>query len=120
MAKKKGMGAGMWVIMALLILSLGGFGITQFGSSVQTVAEVGDVEISANEYARAVQSQMNAFQREAGQPVNFQTAQALVAMGRAPEAEPLFRTARERMYPEHPLFEMLDKIVARLDSGTSA
>ena len=77
MAKKKGMGAGMWVIMALLILSLGGFGITQFGSSVQTVAEVGDIEISANDYARAVQNQMNAFQSQTRQPLSFQTAQAL-------------------------------------------
>lgn len=77
MAKKQGMSAGMWVIMALLILSLGGFGITQFGNSVQSVAEVGDVEISANEYARAVQGQMNAFQQQTGQPVTFQTAQAL-------------------------------------------
>ncbi len=77
MAKKKGMGAGMWVIMGLLILSLGGFGVTQFGSSVQSVAEVGDVEISANDYARAVQNQMNAFQQQTRQPVSFQTAQAL-------------------------------------------
>ncbi|MEM6386297.1 MAG: SurA N-terminal domain-containing protein [Pseudomonadota bacterium] len=77
MAKKQGMGAGMWVIMGLLILSLGGFGVTQFGNSVTTVAEVGDVEITADEYARAVQNQMSAFQQQMGQPVNFQTAQAL-------------------------------------------
>lgn len=77
MAKKQGMGAGMWVIMGLLILSLGGFGVTQFGNSVSSVAEVGDVEITADEYARAVQAQMGEFQRQTGQPVNFQTAQAL-------------------------------------------
>lgn len=85
MAKSKGMGVGTWVIMALLILSLGGFGITQFGQSASSVAEVGDVEISANEYARAVQNQMNAFQQQTQQPVNFETAQALgldrVALG---------------------------------------
>lgn len=77
MAKKQGMGAGMWVIMGLLILSLGGFGVTQFGGSVSSVAEVGDVEISGNDYARAVQNQMTAFQQQTGQPLNFQTAQAL-------------------------------------------
>ncbi|MCG6882842.1 MAG: SurA N-terminal domain-containing protein [Silicimonas sp.] len=77
MAKKKGMGTGMWLVMGLLILSLGGFGITQFGGSVQSVARVGDVEISANEYARAVQAQMNTFQRESGQRVTFEMAQAL-------------------------------------------
>ncbi len=98
MAKKKGMGAGMWVIMGLLILSLGGFGVTQFGSSVQTVAEVGDVEISANEYARAVQSQMNAFQEQARQPVSFQTAQALgldrIALGQLITAAAVDNEAR--------------------------
>lgn len=77
MAKKQGMGAGMWLIMGLLILSLGGFGVTQFGNSVSTVAEVGDVEITSNDYARAVQNQMSAFQQQTGQPVTFQTAQAL-------------------------------------------
>ncbi|MEM7753720.1 MAG: SurA N-terminal domain-containing protein [Pseudomonadota bacterium] len=77
MAKKGGMGAGMWLVMGLLILSLGGFGVTQFGNSVTTVAEVGDVEITSNDYARAVQNQMSTFQQQTGQPVTFQTAQAL-------------------------------------------
>ena len=87
MAKKQGMGAGMWIIMGLLILSLGGFGITQFGSSVSSVAEVGDVEITADDYARAVQNQMTLFQQQTGQPLNFQSAQALgldrIALGQA-------------------------------------
>ena len=98
MAKKKGMGAGMWIIMGLLVLSLGGFGITQFGSSVSTVAEVGDVEITADEYARAVQSQMNAFQQQTGQPLTFQTAQALgldrIALGQIIAAAAIENEAR--------------------------
>jgi len=98
MAKKQGMGAGMWIIMGLLILSLGGFGVTQFGNSVSTVAEVGDVEITAEDYARAVQTQMDAFQREFGQPVNFQTAQALgldrIALGQIIAAAAIENEAR--------------------------
>ncbi|MEL7152124.1 MAG: SurA N-terminal domain-containing protein [Pseudomonadota bacterium] len=98
MAKKQGMGAGMWIIMGLLILSLGGFGVTQFGNSVSTVAEVGDVEITAEDYARAVQTQMDSFQREFGQPVNFQTAQALgldrVALGQIIAAAAIENEAR--------------------------
>ena len=77
MAQKKKTGTVTWILLALLILSLGGFGITQFGQSAQTVATVGDVEISANDYARAVQNQMSALQQQTGQPVTFQTAQAL-------------------------------------------
>lgn len=99
MAKKQGMGAGMWVIMGLLILSLGGFGVTQFGNSVSSVAEVGDVEITANEYARAVQSQIDAFQRQTGQQINFQAAQALgidrLALGQIIAAAAIENEARQ-------------------------
>ncbi len=84
MATKK----GNWVtyfLMLLLILALGGFGVTNFRGSVQTVVTVGDTEVSTNDYARAVQAQMNNFQRRTGQQMNFQQAQALgidrVALG---------------------------------------
>lgn len=77
MAEKKRTGTVTWILMGILILSLGGFGITQFGQSAQTVASVGKVDIGANEYARAVEGQMRAFEQQTNQPVTFQTAQAL-------------------------------------------
>ena len=41
--KKKGKGAGMlvWGLMSLLILGLGGFGVTNFGGSVRAIGAVG-------------------------------------------------------------------------------
>lgn len=54
--KKKGKGAGMlvWGLMSLLILGLGGFGVTNFGGSVRAIGAVGGKEISTNDYARAL------------------------------------------------------------------
>lgn len=83
MAKKKGMGTATWIIMLLLVLGLGGFGVTQFGQNVATVATVGDVEITGRDYARAVQSQLEAFQRETGQQISFQQGRALGIDGAA-------------------------------------
>ena len=61
-----------WVMMGMLILGLGGFGVTNFGGSVSTVGTVGDIEITADDYARAFQSQLNAFSQQVGQPISAQ------------------------------------------------
>ncbi len=76
MAKKKGSYVT-YFLMLLLILALGGFGVTNFGGSNQTVATVGDTEVTATDYVRAVQSQMNNFQRETRQSITFQQAQSV-------------------------------------------
>lgn len=81
MANKKGSYVT-YFLMLLLILALGGFGVTNFGGSSQTVASVGDAEVTANDYARALQSQINGFQRETGQALTFQQAQ-MVGLDRA-------------------------------------
>lgn len=77
--KKKRRGASVmaWVLMAMLIGGLGGFGVTNFGGSITSIGSVGDREIPVNAYARALQQQMNAFSQQIGQPVGFSQAQAL-------------------------------------------
>ncbi|MXQ06946.1 peptidylprolyl isomerase [Alphaproteobacteria bacterium GH1-50] len=77
MAKKKGASAGVWVILILLILGLAGFGATSFSGSQQTVATVGDVEIDANDYVRAVDNQLRAFSQATGQPLSFSQARMI-------------------------------------------
>ena len=76
MAKSKGKSAVTFGIMALLILGLAGFGVTNFGGSVRTVATVGSAEVTTNEYALAVDAQMRAFQAQTGQAMDFQQARA--------------------------------------------
>jgi peptidyl-prolyl cis-trans isomerase D len=65
-----------WVLMGMLILGLGGFGVTNFGGGVSTVGSVGDVEITADDYSLAFQSQLSAFSRQVGQPISSQEALA--------------------------------------------
>ena len=77
--RKKGKGANMlvWGLMSLLILGLGGFGVTNFGGGVRSIGAVGDRDISTNDYARALGQELNAFGAQIGQPVNLQEGIAL-------------------------------------------
>ena len=72
--KKKSKGAGMlvWGLMTLLVLGLGGFGVTNFGGRLSTVGSVGSREITTNDYARAMNQELKAFSAQIGQPVNMQ------------------------------------------------
>lgn len=72
--KKKGKGAGMlvWGLMSLLVLGLGGFGVTNFGGGVRNIGSVGKRDITTNDYARALNQELSAFGAQIGQPVNLQ------------------------------------------------
>lgn len=75
--KKKGIGNYIvWVLLVLVMLGLGGFGVTNFGGGVSTLARVGDREIEVNDYARALQQELNALSAQVGQPIPFSQAQA--------------------------------------------
>ncbi len=58
-----------WVVMAILVFALGGFGIGNFGGSVRSIGAVGETEITVEEYALALQSALRARAAEAGQAI---------------------------------------------------
>ncbi len=58
MAKGTASRAFVWVILALLIVGLAGFGATNFGGSVRSVTTVGDIEISVDDYGRELQQDL--------------------------------------------------------------
>ncbi len=64
-----------WILMGLLILGLGGFGVTNLSGSVRSVGSVGETEIGLNDYARALQNQIRAYESQLGAPVSFAQAQ---------------------------------------------
>ncbi len=72
--KNKAKEAAVWVMMGMLILGLGGFGVTNFGGGVTAVGSVGDAEITTDQYARAFQGQVNAISQQFGQPISTQEA----------------------------------------------
>jgi peptidyl-prolyl cis-trans isomerase D len=76
--KKRKISAVMvWVLMAPLIVGLGGFGVTNFGGGTARIATVGDRPIEVTEYARALQQELQAFSAQLGQPVTMEMAQTL-------------------------------------------
>lgn len=77
MAKKKGTNTVTMLIMLLLIAGLAGFGVTNFGGSLNSVATVGDAEVTTSDYARAVEARMRDYQRQTGQQMTFQQARLL-------------------------------------------
>ncbi|MBK1636876.1 peptidylprolyl isomerase [Rhodovulum adriaticum] len=66
-----------WILLLLLIVGLGGFGVANFGGSVRTIGSVGETEISADAYARALQRELNAQQAASGAPMSMAQAQQI-------------------------------------------
>ena len=62
--------------MGMLILGLGGFGVTSFSGGVTKVGSVGRIDITTDDYARALQTQVNAFSQQIGQRISVQEALA--------------------------------------------
>lgn len=65
-----------WTLMGMLILGLGGFGVTSFSGGVSKVGSVGDIDITTDDYARALQTQVNAVSQQFGQQISMQEALA--------------------------------------------
>lgn len=64
-----------WILMALLIVGLAGFGIgTGGGLAARKVAEVGNVDIGAEAYARAVDQEIQRFSEQIGRPMSIDEA----------------------------------------------
>lgn len=83
---KKGSNIVVWILMAMLIVGLGGFGVSNFGGSIDSIGTVGDEEITVDEYARELQRELSAQEAATGQNMTLAQAEQLgivnVARGR--------------------------------------
>ncbi|WP_435259381.1 peptidyl-prolyl cis-trans isomerase [Thioclava sp. FR2] len=77
--RKKGKGSQIIVygLMAMLVAGLGGFGITNFSGGATAIGKVGEREITANKYARALQAELNALSAQFGTNMTLTQAQSL-------------------------------------------
>jgi peptidyl-prolyl cis-trans isomerase D len=78
MAKKAGKTLSnlfVWVILGLLFVALAGFGIGSFSGGAAQVGQVGEAEITADDYARALDQEIRARIAQTGQPVTLSTLQ---------------------------------------------
>lgn len=66
-----------WGLMALLMVGLGGYGVTSFSTGLDELGRVGERTITVNEYARALSQEVDAFSAQIGQRVGFAQAQEL-------------------------------------------
>jgi len=74
-----------WVLMAMLIVGLGGFGITSFSGGVASVGRVGDTEISVDDYALAFRGRVAALSEQLGLQITTQDALAFGLEGQVLE-----------------------------------
>lgn len=72
--KRKVASTLVWGLMALCMVGLGGFGVTNFGGGMTTIASVGDRKITAQDYARALQQELNALSQQFGQTLTLAQA----------------------------------------------
>ena len=59
-----------WIILLLLIIGLGGFGIGGFGRSLNVIGSVGNKEISANRYVETLRQEISAFEQQSGSSIS--------------------------------------------------
>ena len=55
-----------WVILALLIVGLAGFGATNLSDNIRSVGAVGDKQIEVQRYVRALQEELRRIQKQVG------------------------------------------------------
>ena len=67
--QSKGANLFVWILIALLILGLAGFGIGNFTGTVNSVGSVGDEEIPVNDYWRELQNELRTLSSQAGRNV---------------------------------------------------
>ncbi|MFV0245428.1 MAG: SurA N-terminal domain-containing protein [Qingshengfaniella sp.] len=76
-AAKKASNTFVWIILILLMFGLAGFGVTNFGGTVRSVATVGKTEVGIEEYGRALQVELQQLSQTMGQTVTMTQAQAM-------------------------------------------
>ena len=75
--KKRKVGSTLvWGLLVLIMLGLGGFGVTNFGGGVTSIGRVGDREIDVDEYSRALRQQVDQMSRQFGMQLTLEQARA--------------------------------------------
>ncbi|WP_151719920.1 peptidyl-prolyl cis-trans isomerase [Gemmobacter serpentinus] len=73
--KRRGGSFLAWALLAMVVTGFGGYGITSFGTASLSIGTVGNRDIDANRYARALQNQITTFGQQMGTPLTLEQAQ---------------------------------------------
>ncbi|MGR1580678.1 SurA N-terminal domain-containing protein [Thalassobius sp. S69A] len=66
-----------WILLALLIVGLAGFGAVNLSGNVRTIGQVGDQKISVQKYARTLREQIRAIEAQGGRAISFEQVQSI-------------------------------------------
>ncbi|MHC0053018.1 peptidyl-prolyl cis-trans isomerase [Actibacterium sp. D379-3] len=72
-----------WGILLLLVAGLTGFGVTNFGGSVQSIGTVGDTEITVDSYFSALTRELRAAEEQSGNRMTLAEAESRGLVTRA-------------------------------------
>ena len=70
-----------WILLALLIVGLAGFGAVNLSGNVRTIGQVGDQKISVQKYARTLREQIRAIEAQGGRAISFEQVQSRLQAG---------------------------------------
>ncbi len=75
--KKSRVGTGVFafIMLGMIVIGLGGYGVTNFGNSVNNVATVGKASITTTQYARALKNQISQLSKKFGAQLTLKQAQ---------------------------------------------
>ncbi|SOC14569.1 SurA N-terminal domain-containing protein [Rhodobacter maris] len=72
-----GKGVVVWILLAMLVFGLGGYGVRSFSSGVKAIGSVGGTDITVQDYANALRQEMNAAAAQVGRAMSFEEARAM-------------------------------------------
>ncbi|MEZ5796579.1 MAG: SurA N-terminal domain-containing protein [Paracoccaceae bacterium] len=72
--RRKGDRIAAWMLTGMLVLGLGGFGVTNFSGQVSSIGSVGDVTITTQDYARAIRQETAAIAQQYGMQLGMTEA----------------------------------------------
>lgn len=74
--RTKGKSTIVWILMGLLLLGLGGFGVTSFSGGSTEIGAVGETEVDAQTYMRVLDGELQNIARQTGQRMSIEEALA--------------------------------------------
>ena len=77
MATRKVGRLGLWIVVGLLVIGLGGWYTGGAGGRTTAVGSVDGLPIPVQDYATALRNQLADFEEQTGQPLDLATAQAI-------------------------------------------
>lgn len=91
MLRSSGKSVTVWVLLAMIVLGLGGYQVTSFSGGTQSIGAVGQTEITTKDYAQALRQEINAVYEQLGHQPSMAEARA-IGLDQAVQAQ-LFNAA---------------------------